>query len=325
MPSSAGTQTNPGVGAVPGVSYLAANFVFDYAVLWATGRLQGMPAAPLRLALGAWLGAAFFGVLPPMPSPGLTAAACVGLSWLMVRAAFPARSPRASGALLATMWAAGCVAAGAGLAAQSLLGRGPSEAAGPAVSLAVLAVVAVTARRGPAAWDRAWRVGLQLGFGGRTLWLQGLVDTGNRLLEPVESLPVILVEPRALAPLFHPALVELVQELARDPLGAAGRLPGMAPEWARRFRLVPFRSVGTERGVMAGFRADRVVVERGPTRDAAVGPAVVALSPTPLGCDPARALVPAECVVAAGRARPAGAPARRGRREEGGISGAGVA
>lgn len=308
---------------MPGLAYLAANFVFDYALLWATGCLQGRSTAPFRLALGAWIGAAFFTLLPPVSPPAFLALSCVGVSWLMSVAAFRTRPLRALGSLVATMWAVGFVAGGAGMAAQSLLASAGRGQIGPAVSLATLMVVALAARPQLAAltWARVLRVQVHLRFHRHTLAVQGLVDTGNRLMEPVEKLPVILLDPRALAPLLEPPLCDLIDELAHDPFVLAVRLPALAPEWARRFRLVPFRAVGTERGVMAAFRADSLVVERAGSPPVAMGPAVVALSPTPLDEDQAQALVPAECVAASGPLQ-RGAPLEAaGRQQEGGVVG----
>lgn len=308
---------------MPGLAYLAANFVFDYALLWATARLQGLATAPSRLALGAWVGAASFTLLPPVPSPAFLALSCVGLSCLMGAAAFRARPARALGSLVATMWAVGFVAAGAGMAAQSLLAGSGSGQVGPAASLAALMAVALAARPRLSAltWARALRVQVRLRFHGRTtLAVDGLVDTGNRLVEPVERLPVILLDPRALAPLLPPALRDRIGELACDPFALAARLPALAPEWARRFRLVPFRAVGTERGVMAAFRADALVVQRSGSPPVAMGPAVVALSPTPLGQDSGQqALVPAECVAAPGPPSRDVPLEAAGRRQEGGV------
>lgn len=307
---------------MPGLAYLAANFVFDYALLWATGRLQGLATAPSRLALGAWVGAASFSLLPPVPSPAFLVVSCVGLSCLMSATAFRARPVRALGSLVATMWAVGFVAAGAGMAAQSLLAGGGSVQVGPAASLAALTAVALAARPRLSAltWARALRVQVRLRFHGRTLAVDGLVDTGNRLVEPVERLPVILLDPRALAPLLPPTLRDRIEELACDPFTLAARLPALAPEWARRFRLVPFRAVGTERGVMAAFRADALVVQRAGSPPAAMGPAVVALSPTPLGQDSGQqALVPAECIAAPGPPPHDVLLEAAGRQQEGGV------
>lgn len=285
---------------MPGLAYLVANLVFDYALLWATGRLQSRAAPRSRLALGAGVGAASLALLPPGAPAALLLPSCLAVSGLMAAAAFRTTAPRALGTLVATLWAVGCVAAGAGMAAQSLLAGAAPPAVGPLVSLAVLGLAATAVRPPLAAlgWARVLRVGVVLRFGRQALEVQGLVDTGNRLREPVERLPVILLEPAALAPLMPAPLRQRLAQVAEEPLAGAVHLPALAPDWARRFRLVPFRAVGTERGVLAAFRADSLVVRRAGARPACLGPAVVALSPTPLEQDGAQALVPAEYLAA---------------------------
>ena len=63
-----------------------------------------------------------------------------------------------------------------------------------------------------------------------------------------------------------------VQEL-RDPAGALERLTGAGGH----FRLLPYRAVGVDRGLLLAVRVDRAVVD-GEDR----GAMVVALSPTPV-------------------------------------------
>ncbi|HEY8426294.1 MAG TPA: sigma-E processing peptidase SpoIIGA [Limnochordales bacterium] len=306
-----------------GLAYLVANLVFDYALLWATGRLHGRPAVPSRLALGAWIGAATFTLLPPVASPALLVLSCLAVSWLMIAAAYRVPGLRALGTLVATLWAVGCVAAGAGVAAQSLLEGAAPRAIGPVVSLVALAAVAtvVRPRLAAAALARALRVRVVLRFERQRLEVVGLVDTGNRLREPVEGLPVILLDPDALAPLLEPALRDRLGRLAAEPLSLAMRLPALAPQWARRFRLVPFRAVGTERGVMAAFRADSLVLHGAGGPPLRLGPAVVALSPTPLEQDEAQALIPAEYVTAPSSSPHGDVPEATGRKREGGVVG----
>ena len=65
----------------------------------------------------------------------------------------------------------------------------------------------------------------------------GLYDTGNRLYEPIRKKPVSIIG----------------KELAM-------RLLEGEQEWGRRFRLIPYSSIGVENGLMRGFVADELVV-----------------------------------------------------------------
>ena len=61
-------------------------------------------------------------------------------------------------------------------------------------------------------------------------------------------------------------------------LDPAGTLEGVRdPEWKRRFRLLPYRAVGVDRGLLLAVRVDQAWIA-GEDR----GPMVVALSPTPV-------------------------------------------
>ena len=60
-----------------------------------------------------------------------------------------------------------------------------------------------------------------------------------------------------------------------DPAAALTRLGTGA--WRARFRLLPYRSVGVDRGLLLAVRADALELD-GQGR----GPALVALSPTPV-------------------------------------------
>ena len=61
----------------------------------------------------------------------------------------------------------------------------------------------------------------------------------------------------------------------RDPAAALTRLGTGA--WRSRFRLLPYRSVGVDRGLLLALRVDGLEWKGQPR-----GPALVALSPTPV-------------------------------------------
>lgn len=106
----------------------------------------------------------------------------------------------------------------------------------------------------------------------RTVELTALTDTGNTLTDPVTGQGVMVAEGERLLPLFAVSQRPSVQEL-RDPAGALERLTGAGGH----FRLLPYRAVGVDRGLLLAVRVDRAVVD-GEDR----GAMVVALSPTPV-------------------------------------------
>ena len=112
------------------------------------------------------------------------------------------------------------------------------------------------------------------GLEGRTVELTALVDTGNTLDDPMTGQSVIVAEGSSLFPLFPPEHCPRPEDL-RDPAGAGRHLWSGA--WKSRFRVLPYRSVGVERGLLLAARMDRVVVSGNDC-----GPGLVALSPTPV-------------------------------------------
>jgi len=109
---------------------------------------------------------------------------------------------------------------------------------------------------------------------GRELELTALLDTGNTLTDPATGQSVPVAEGEALLPLFPPENRPARGEL-RDPIPALERLN--RGSWAGRFRLLPYRAVGVERGFLLAVKMDRIAVGENER-----GAVVVALSPTPV-------------------------------------------
>ena len=105
------------------------------------------------------------------------------------------------------------------------------------------------------------RVEVTLTLGGKSVRFLALVDTGNELRDPISGVPVLLVCPHAVAPLF----VGHEELLRRDPVGfleGADRLPMLKG----RVRLIPYSAVGGT-GMLGAFRPESVFVD-GEAREA---------------------------------------------------------
>lgn len=73
---------------------------------------------------------------------------------------------------------------------------------------------------------------------GNEIWLKALVDTGNSLREPVSGKPVSVIDADAL-----------------------NRLEGVRlPE---KLKLIPYRSIGQENGIMEGYEVPEIVIDDG--------------------------------------------------------------
>lgn len=96
---------------------------------------------------------------------------------------------------------------------------------------------------------------VEISIGGKSVTMKGMVDTGNFLTEPISGKPVMIVSAVA-AKRFLPD--EFVEEAAseRKTLHLSDAL--MSSSYASRIRLVPFRSIGEEKGYLIGIRPDGI-------------------------------------------------------------------
>ena len=260
------------------------NATVDYLLLLAAARLAGEPLARLRFLLGAALGglyavAIFLPGLSFLARPPCRLAAAV----LMVLAAFW-KSRRLLRQVVIFL-ALSCAFGGGVLAIGLLGGRGLTLSNGVLYSGMDLKIVLLSAAgcygaltllfqrtgRHTAAAGELRPVRLTLGE--RQVSLIALVDTGNTLTDPATGRPVLVAEADCVEELLPPGIRPSPADL-RDP---AGTLERLEDPWRRRFRLLPYRSVGVDRGLLLAVRVDQVQVGEEDR-----GPMLTALSPTPV-------------------------------------------
>ena len=261
------------------------NALVDYLLLLAAARLAGEPLRRGRFALGAVLGglyavAIFLPGLTFLSHPLCRLSSVV----LMLTAAYGgSRRLLRQGILFVALTCAfggGVVAIGLLGGTGLSLGKGGFYSAldlkmvllSAAVCYGVLTLVFQRVGKHSAAAGELVRAGLCLG--GRRVELTALIDTGNTLTDPASGQSVMVAEGVRLSALFpsdhRPGPADLsspVDGIAR--LGTEG--------WKSRFRLLPYRSVGVERGLLLAVKADALDLN-GEGR----GPVLVALSPTPV-------------------------------------------
>lgn len=222
--------------------------------LWATARLAGHPVRWRRLLLTTVIGSGA-GLLSDWllggPNLGFT---LIGTVLLLQIAFGPLRPAHLLRSLLLFIVIG---AAGAGLSLAVLWQTGLGS------GIAVFIGLCLLAGAGPVIWTELttrannaahrWRV--RLAVGGKSLCLDGLVDTGHQLRAPLTGQPVLLVAATDLAPLFDP---EIAERLA-GPLIEWDQLPD---PWRRRVRSVPYRTVAGE-GLLPAFRPDGIWLQRG--------------------------------------------------------------
>lgn len=256
------------------------NLVVDYLLLLAAARMTGERFSRLRLGLGALLGAGYAAALF---LPGLSWLAhplcklSVGVGMVLISYGASRRLLR-----LTLVFFAVSAALGGVILALQLLGTGGLTLENGVLYTGFdLRLLLVTVILSYAALSLVFRAAARHGgtrrdlctakvtIAGKTLPINVLMDTGNTLVDPLRNQPVLVVEEFALREIL-PADLD-----PSDPVGSLERLHDR--EWKGRLRLLPYRAVGVENGMLLVVRSDRVEING--QREIGLP---VALSPTPV-------------------------------------------
>lgn len=244
---------------------LLLNFMIDYLLCLVTGRISGLVLRRRRYALAALFGAAYalLTLLPGWrrlagPAGQLASAALMGL----IAFGGERRCLRCLLRFLAVS-----AALGGAVWAVSLAGGRPALDSRVLVLSFALCYGGVSLLyRARGRVDDLPRAEVRLRLAGRECRFMALLDTGNRLADPLSGSPVMLACPRVLAPLFPGA------DLSAEPVDLL-----RAPALVGRFRLVPYSAVGV-RGLLPVFRPEGVSVAGRERSDL-----LVAVSPSAAG------------------------------------------
>ncbi|MBS4540079.1 sigma-E processing peptidase SpoIIGA [Clostridium sp. D2Q-11] len=90
--------------------------------------------------------------------------------------------------------------------------------------------------------------------------LKGLVDTGNSLMDPITNIPVIVVEFSAIKEILPISIQEIFTRYSENDLNLISEVMYKEDE-ILKFRLIPFKSIGMDNGMLLGFKPDEVILE----------------------------------------------------------------
>lgn len=208
------------------------NFCVDLLLLIGTNRLCGYPPRVGRAALAAALGGLYGGacLLPGFGFLGDLLWRLVSLLLMALLAYGISVSALRRGIVFALL----CMALG-GVAA----GIGSGGFFGVVASAAVLCLLCMIGFRGKIGQQSY--VSVELTHDGKKIRLTALQDTGNTLRDPVTGSPVLVVDARTAQ-----KLTGLTPQQLKKPVETMGQLPGL--------RLIPYRAVGQEAGMLLGMK-----------------------------------------------------------------------
>lgn len=248
---------------------LLANFFFEFILLWATAEVTRISTTRLRLACASLIGTVhyllfmlssyriipFYGLLRFFPIVLI-------VSVIMVLIAFHPFRRKQLLQVLAYFYGIGFISAGAGLAAAYFFGSvtNPQSTVGTLVAIAVILLIGelgwgIVQKR---IYHHLYQLPILISFNQQSVCLTALIDTGNKLRDPLTNQSVIVVEKAAVMTLFDQETARLIDDLSSGNLDALTNHSD--PQVATRLRLIPFSTIGKEKGLLVGFRPDRIEV-----------------------------------------------------------------
>lgn len=242
----------------------ALNLALDYMLLLICARLAGTPLRRLRFLLCA-AGGAFYAAAVFLPgcaalngpvfrllaglAMSLAAFWCEVRRWRLI-ALFFLVSGALAGLLLAVGLALGSPGKLLGRVYYARVSRPVLLGTALGMSLLLRLVFGQAARHGGNEI-----MSITISLGGKCCTVRALHDTGCTLRDPVTGGPVLVLERRALDPLWTPP----VRDILAQPLPLEEKMARLHGEGSgRRFTLLPFTAVGTASGLLLAVYSDYI-------------------------------------------------------------------
>lgn len=244
----------------------AVNFIINILLVEASGVITATYPTRLRVLLSSLLGA-LYAVCVFFPSLGIlyTAAMKIAFSGLIVVCAFKIRNAKHFFALWGAFYAVSFIFGGCVIAVMSMTSLGrrtgaiysngviylnlPWQALLASTLIAYVLTVIVGRIRKKKIAQESVRRDMEIFISGKKLRVPAIIDTGNALFDPITGDPVIVCEYERIKEVFPEmkAGESVIENLSRCGI---------------RARFVPYSSVGTDKGVMAAFKPDMVVIDK---------------------------------------------------------------
>ncbi|WP_427338505.1 sigma-E processing peptidase SpoIIGA [Caloranaerobacter sp. DY30410] len=250
------------------------NFIINFIILYVTKRFTRTETTRLRLTLAALIGAVYtLVVFYPKLSFMVNFTMKLTVSILIVVVAFNPITLKKFLKLIATFYIVSFVFAGSALAlfylidVDSYIGNGIFYIKDFPIKILVFAIVTSwilikytwSYIYGKISKDKIL-VPITISLKNREVHIIALVDTGNSLKDPLTDTPVIIVQFSAIKKILpektkkffemHDVkdlrlILPFLQELGQD----------------LKIRVIPFKTIGQENGVLFGFKPDKVIIK----------------------------------------------------------------
>jgi stage II sporulation protein GA (sporulation sigma-E factor processing peptidase) len=252
---------------------LAENIIMNYIIIWLTSRIIKTKVKPVKFFAAAIIGA-LYALLLFFPGYAVLYSVVmkVLLSFLIIVVAFTPSRVRGFIKQLSVFYLVSFILGGAVFGLFYLTNSGTTSVGGIFLIDGVSPSILIGAGLITFAFvmlcviplynyleKRSLCMDFSIGIEGKEVGLRGLMDTGNDLFDPITRYPVIIVEYSAVKEIMPEGLRKVFDEKREDDLEQV-YLGVKESGWVSRLRLIPFSSLGNEKGMLLGFKADYVKV-----------------------------------------------------------------
>jgi stage II sporulation protein GA (sporulation sigma-E factor processing peptidase) len=252
-------------------SLFILNLAVNYLLMLATAKICALRPRYLRFLPASAFGAAY-AVVTVLPGvPGFVTLVPIRLAAGVIMALITFGSERQFGKHIVVYFALAACFAGSSMIVGIVSFEAILLTVSCAYALLTIALKFAAARREPA-MSQSVKLGVTLN--GKHAEFRVLRDTGNSLRDPVNGEILPIVNFAEVTALFRPE----VRTILASGIPASEQFTQLAESGSKlTARLIPYRAVGLDRGLLLAFRTDSVTVDGKPRNSR-----WVALSPTPI-------------------------------------------
>lgn len=92
--------------------------------------------------------------------------------------------------------------------------------------------------------------------------IEAILDTGNSLKDPITKKPVIIVEKEKLYSIVPKEILENTEKII-----GGEKIEFENEQYFSKLKIIPFKSIGKQNGIMLGIKADKVIIENEETEE----------------------------------------------------------
>lgn len=241
------------------------NTIMNFIILHITSKFIGCELSVLRLSLGAMAGAVYAVIALFISSSSVAFVGKLTVSLIMLLIAFGRKRKKEFIKTVTYFYAITFMFAGLSFA---ILLSGKANAASHIIitggtGYLLIFLVSKFIKRSRKKTNAA-SVFIQFNKEGHNgVWLPAIVDTGNSLRDPFNGEPVIVAEAAAVGEMIPKEISKYIRENDYEIISKELSKASNCGEWLKRMRLIPYKAIGTENGMLTGFKADVVRIKGG--------------------------------------------------------------